>query len=120
MTSKGRRVLLAFKDQLQKNLIARMYYLKNIFMTLSSDNESDYNSDMSNEEDFNEMDINEMALSKSKVTNKEDYIKYLNSVGSPLAGVESNLEENFTRDKFSESKSEYHKNMKNKYRVPQT
>ena len=70
----------------------------------SSDNwESEYDSDLGKEEDFNEADINEMISSKPKWVNKNEYIKYLNSVGTPMIEVpENNSNES---EKNCESKS---------------
>ena len=53
----------------------------------SSENyESELSSDLVNEEDFDEQEISEQCSKQSKVQNKQEYIKYLNSVQTPLFG----------------------------------
>jgi len=58
---------------------------------INSDNDSEYSSDIGNEEDFNEADINEMLNSKPKLAKREEYIRYLNSMGTSMLGISEEI-----------------------------
>lgn len=65
--------------------------------------------------------MSEMLNSKPKLANKKEYIKYLNSVGTPILNQNEEIDlcgnNQITENKWLEKEG---KKEKNKYRVPKT